>query len=77
MINIKHCGQLALIRSNASAALIPPASGRDRALEVLGLRAVAYTNGQYHTLPVTKTIPVAYRRPRTQFVTLTADTFAH
>ena len=69
MINIKHTGQLAFIRSNAATTLQPPASGRDRALEVLGLRAVAYTNGQYHTLPVTRIVPVAYRR-RTQPVAL-------
>lgn len=48
----------------------PPVQGRERAMELLGLIAVAYTNGETHYQSTVRPVAVRYKQPRTQFITL-------
>lgn len=67
MIQLKKTGQ----RTAPANTLTAPISGASRAAQVLlGLRQVAYCNGKPHCVNDRQPVPVRYRAPRTQFITL-------
>ena len=70
MINLKHNGQHTTRAAKAPSTnrdLVAPATGVEAAHRAMRMLVIAYANHQWC---IASNVPVRYKHPRTQFITL-------
>lgn len=67
MINLKHNGQHTTRATRTNNDPVAPATGVEAAHRAMRMLVIAYANHQWCVAP---NVPVRYKHPRTQFITL-------